>query len=138
MTPIARPDCSEHWTDRWVGVPYVAGARDCAWFAVTVQQEEFRRDPTLPTRHRWRAAGRAGTDLAADYGERIDRPDDGDAVVMRDGAQGWHVGVLAWIRGEAWVLHSTAPVGCSHLTRLRWLGREGLTVEGFYRWRVVQ
>jgi hypothetical protein len=127
--------CSDpHWSEHYIGRRYRRGDADCVALAVSVQREQFGRAPLMPTAERWGAARHHPHILAHDYGEPTTTPIDGDAVAMRCG-RGWHLGVYCEINGEVWVLHATSNVGAAHLSRLRDLSRQGLTVEGYYRWK---
>lgn len=123
-----------HWSESYIGRPYRPGDADCAQLAVTVQEHVFHRQVTLPLPQRWAALRHDPQQLAADYGIHTNDPQEGDAVVMRCG-RGWHLGVYTRIGVEEWVLHATSAAGAAHLTRLRDLPRQGLKVEGFYRWK---
>ena len=45
-----------------------------------------------------------------------------------------HVGVAVFQAGEWWVLHAFIKARAVVLHRVRDLGRQGLTLEGWYRW----
>lgn len=125
-----------HWSERYLGLPYVEGANDCGEFAARVQREVFGRAVRLPTE---RAAGRRGQSrqiesLLDTYGVRTETPADGDAVLMKSGSL-WHIGVYCGIQGAPWVLHAMKNAGqvCRH--RVRDLAKQGLALEGYYRWK---
>lgn len=125
-----------HWSERYVGMPYVEGDADCAALAARVQREVFGRAIGLP-------ADRAGTlrgltrqieDLRADYAERTDAPADGDGVLMIGRGRLDHIGLYCLIDGTPWVLHAMRNAGAVVLHRLSVIDEQGLRVEGFYRW----
>lgn len=126
-----------HWAQSYVGQPYVEGAHDCAAFAARVQREIFRREIRLPTERGagLRAQSRQIDDLAGVYAERVERPAEGDGVLMRCRGTLSHVGVYCEIGGTAYVLHAMKNAGQVCLHRLRDLANQGLAVEGFYRWK---
>jgi hypothetical protein len=126
-----------HWSARYVGETYVVGTNDCAAFAVRVQQQMFGRDIHLPT-----ARGLGARDwskqidaLAEDYGIRTDTPVDGDAVLMRCRGHLSHIGIYCLIGNVPHVLHAMKNAGQVCLHRLRDLDKQGLWLEGCYRWK---
>lgn len=134
----------KHWSEKkhpdgsyvYIGLPYVEGDNDCGQFAARIQHEIFGREIMLPTEraHGLRGQSRQIESLLDDYGLRTDAPVDGDAVLMKSGSL-WHVGVYCLIRGTPHVLHAMKNAGqvCRH--RLADLPHQGLTIEGFYRWK---
>ena len=126
-----------HWTDPYIGLPYVEGEGDCAALAVRVQREVFGREIVLPTTH---ACGvRAQTvQIAAlrdDYAERLPAPVEGCGVLMQCRGRFSHIGLFAAIGGEGWVLHAMQNARMVVLHRVRDLPRHGLALEGYYAWR---
>jgi hypothetical protein len=59
---------------------------------------------------------------------------DGDAVLMKSGSL-WHVGVYILLGGAPYVLHAMKNAQQVVRHRLRDLPNQGLTVEGFYKWK---
>lgn len=142
-----------HWSDAYVGRPYVEGEFDCAELARTVNREVFGRAIRLPA-ERWHA-GKAGAarlmamraqieDGKADYGVPTDAPQDGDAVLLYSRARLAHIGLYCLIPqglpsvvgGAAWVLHAADDARQAVRTRLRELERLGYRLEGYYTWIV--
>lgn len=124
----------EHWSARYVGMPYQVA--DCAMLAAHVQREVFGREIRLPTD---RAPGLRGmTDqierLKTDFAACVDAPVEGDAVLMISRGKIEHIGIFCVIDREPWVLHSVRNAGQAVLHRLRELSNQGLTIEGYYRW----
>lgn len=124
-----------HWSQPYVGLPYREA--DCAALAGRVQREVFGRELALPEA---RAPGLRTLswqieELKADYAEPAPTPRDGDAVLMLARARLQHIGVYCDIDGVPYVLHAVRNAGQTCLHRLCDLGRYGLTVEGYYRWR---
>ena len=135
--PLTIVKTPRHWSARYVGEAYVEGANDCAAFAVRVQQQVFGRDIHLPT-----ARGLGARDwsrqidaLTEDYGDRTDTPADGDAVLMRCRGRLSHIGIYCLIGDAAYVLHAMKNAGQVCLHRLRDLDKQGLWLEGCYRWK---
>lgn len=125
-----------HWSDQFLGEPYVKGENDCAAVAVRAVRAATGREIVLPTE---RAAGwrgysaqiQAGRDAVA---TPVESPGDGDGVLMVGRARLNHIGVLCVIGGEHWVLHAMEAAGEVVRHRVRELERFGLAVEGYYRW----
>ena len=123
-----------HWSEAYVGLPYVPGEQDCAELVARVQREVFGRAVTVP---RERAAGPFGLSAQISAGARdlatpVEAPADGDAVLML--VRGlWHVGVWFEQAGEGWVLHALRRSGMVVTHRMRDLPQAGIRVEGFYR-----
>jgi len=126
-----------HWSDRYVGQPYVPGENDCAELAARVQREVFGREIALPSERAFGLRGLTAQIDAArdDYGTRTDSPADGDAVLMRCRGKLSHIGVYCDLDGVGWVLHAVRNAGQVVRHRLRELPLQGLAVEGFYRWK---
>ncbi|HFD81043.1 MAG TPA: hypothetical protein ENK05_11745 [Gammaproteobacteria bacterium] len=125
-----------HWSEKYVGLPYVEGEMDCAGLAREVQRREFGRVIDLPSE---RAPGLRGLHrqieaLKTTYATPTGSPQDGDGVLMVSRGALDHIGIYCDIGGEPWVLH--AMRGCAQvcLHRLRDLDGLNLTVEGFYQW----
>lgn len=122
-----------HWSDAYVGLPYIPGEQDCAELVARVQREVFGRAVTVP---RERAGGPFGASAqvsagARDLAEPVEAPVDGDAVLMQ--VRGlWHVGVWFELAGEGWVLHALRRPGQVVTHRMRDLPAAGIRVEGFY------
>jgi hypothetical protein len=124
-----------HWSEAYIGLPYIEVEQDCAALLERVQREVFGRNVTVP---RGRADGPFGKSAqisqgARDLADPVQEPVEGDAVLMK--VRGlWHVGI--WFeRGEPWVLHAMRHAGEVVSHRLRELPALGIRVEGFYRMR---
>lgn len=128
-----------HWSESYIGRPYVPESADCAILYYTVSREVFGKDvPDIAAIKR--AASRLGrmtqmADAVAAYGEPVSSPVDGDAVLMMCLGRPSHIGVYCLIDGEAYVLHAMENAGMVCMHRLRDLPRIALSVEGFYRWK---
>lgn len=126
-----------HWSDRYLGRPYIPGEFDCAALAMCVQWEVFGRTVRIPAEHATgiRAQSAQININAAVVADPIDKPSEGDAVLMKARGLLSHVGVYCVINGEPHVLHAMRNAGQVVRHRLRDLKLQGLTVEGFYAWR---
>lgn len=128
-----------HWSDNYIGEPYVTGDADCARLIARVRQEIYGL-PVPDDVEVDRAASRLGrigqmSDLVDLYGQRTDDPDEGDVVLMLCRARPSHVGVYCVVDNEPCVLHAMENAGMVVRHRLRDLPKVFLTVEGFYKWK---
>lgn len=130
---------SAHWSDAYVGRPYVPGVTDCAELAAAVQREVFGRPVEIPAERP--DSPESGAALIArlqhDHAVPIAAPVEGCAVLLRRGAiaRPWHIGTYFERAGEGYILHSTRAAGAATVVRLRDIGRFGFQVEGFYAWK---
>lgn len=127
----------QHWSDTYLGLPYIMGEFDCANLAANVQREIYGREIALPRdrAHNLFDISAQIDDLKSDYAERTESPQDGDAVLMIGRGRLNHIGVVALINGECWVLHAMRNAGQVVRHRVRDLAAVNLTVEGYYRWK---
>lgn len=125
-----------HWSDKYVGIPYIPETGDCAVLAVRVAKEVFGKDISLPVSHAAtiRAQAKQINDLKDDYAERIDAPVDGQPVLLVGRGHSCHIGIMCWIAGEWWVLHANQSFQFVTRERLRDITRIHYRVEGFYKW----
>lgn len=107
-----------HWTDRYVGLPYVEGECDCASLTERVQREQFGREIALPSaradNHRgWSEQIRQHRD---DYVLPTRAPVEGDLVLMIGRGYLNHIGTLVLVEGVHYVLHAmyAARQVCMH------------------------
>ena len=128
--------------ERYVGLPYVPGKFDCADLVMQVAREAYGRcvqlpqDRPRPTRvlGMMRTISRLQAAVAAPRAAG-EAPQDGDGVLLSRGlAQPSHIGIVALLAGEAWVLHNDDCWGSSILTRLRDLRMQGWHLHGVYSW----
>jgi hypothetical protein len=133
-----------HWAERYTSrvYAYKEGEFDCADFVRLVMSEVFRREIRLPGREYLGQRGEAKHDAMAaqirhdksDYALATHKPREGDGVLMICRGKPSHIGIYCVINGEAWVLHNAANARQSVLHRIRELDRQGMSVEGYYRW----
>ena len=128
-----------HWSEKYIGQPYVIGDADCAHTLAMVRREVFNEPvPTdIEVERKASALGRVGqmVDLVAEYGEKTDSPQEGDAVLMMCKGRPSHIGAYCIVNGEPSVLHAMQSAGMVVLHRIRDLERVFLTVEGYYTWK---
>lgn len=128
-----------HWSDNYIGDPYIRGDADCARLLCQVRREVFGL-PVPDDAYVERAASRLGratqmADGVNEFGEAVTVPREGDAVLMICGGRPSHIGVYCVVDGETSVLHAMENAGMVVRHRLRDLPRVSLTIEGFYRWK---
>ncbi|HNC51256.1 MAG TPA: hypothetical protein PLO14_03305 [Accumulibacter sp.] len=127
-----------HWSDRFIGEPYVPGDADCLQLYCRVSNEVFGREiPSAAYVQRAvTALGRARqmADGVALFTAPTGHPIEGDAVLMQCRGRPSHIGAYCLVDGEPSVLHAMANAGMTVRHALRDLNRIGLAIEGFYRW----
>ena len=125
-----------HWSDKYVGEPYLPSVGDCAALATKISKDEFGKEIGLPLNHAetTKAQTKQILDLKNDFAERIDDPLDGCPVLFVTQGGVCHIGVMCSIKSEWWVLHADRSAGFVVRQRLRELTRIFYKVEGFYRW----
>lgn len=133
-----------HWSDRYVGRPYIEGTADCAALAQDVRAEVFGRPVALPAARDYigkegiakvRAMNAQIEAHALDYGTPTDCPADGDAVLLVSRGRLDHIGLFCLIGREPWVLHAATGIDQVIRTRVRELHLYGYRVEGYYQWK---
>lgn len=128
-----------HWSERYIGEPYIPEDADCARLVARVRAEVFKL-PVPDAVDVKRAASRLGRvaqmrDAVSAFGEPTEEPREGDAVLMVCRGRDSHIGSYCVVDGQPSVLHAMENAGMVVLHRLRELERIGLRVEGFYRWK---
>lgn len=133
-----------HWSENYVGRPYVEKQFDCGELARTVQREVFGKDVAIPTERRYeelkgRSRFEAMTSQIAEekdtYARRTETPEEGDGVLLAYRKNYWHIGVYCFVNGEAYVLHAAdGKVGMVVMNKIRELAGRGYVVEGYYKW----
>ena len=128
-----------HWSDKYIGAPYVRGEADCARLFCRVSHEVFGRE--IPgAADLDRAVSRLGraaqmSDGVSTLGKPTNTPHEGDAVLMICNGRPSHIGVFCVVDGERSVLHAMENAGMAVRHALRDLPRYFLSVEGFYEWK---
>lgn len=126
-----------HWSDKYVGAPYIEGEKDCAYYVELILREVFGREVRLPS-ERWQGVRGLSNQIHAyksDYSLPIAAPADGCGVLMVGRGRMNHLGLYCLIDGLPYVLHAQRNAGQVTRHKLRELPNQGLTVEGFYAWR---
>ena len=125
-----------HWSDQYVGQPYIPETGDCAALAERVAREVFGKVVGLPTSHAstYREQAKQIMELRDDYAERIDEPVDGCPVLFVGRGRLCHIGVMCWIANEWYVLHADQSAGFVIRQRLRDMTQFHWKLENFYDW----
>lgn len=125
-----------HWSDKYIGLPYIPQTADCAAFAERVAREVFSLVIGLPTNHAtgYRSQAKQIKECKADYAVRINSPFDGCPALFEGRAYTNHIGVMCWLAGEWWVLHASQSAGAVVRERLRDMTAIHFKLEGFYKW----
>ena len=125
---------NDHWAAGEIGLPWVAGASDCWSFARRIWRDRFGWDvPPVPVDPGSPRAARHALSAAPEEAGwvQVDRPREGDAVLMGRGALPAHVGI--WIEPDlAGVLHALESAGVVFTPPDRLAGL-GYHIIGFYR-----
>jgi hypothetical protein len=125
-----------HWSDNYIGQPYIPEENDCAAFAKRVALEVLGIDVSLPTPHASTIRAQAAQIHA--YQEtlatRIDAPLEGQPALFLARGRACHIGVMCWRAHEWWVLHADQSAGAVVCQRLRDMTQIKYQLEGFYQW----
>lgn len=126
-----------HWSDAYVGRPYIAGTGDCAALAQTIAWEVFRVQARLPISHATSLREQTAQILSHKdaLAERIESPEDGCPALFVGRGRLCHIGVMCWLANEWWVLHADKLAGAVVRQRLRDMTRIHFKTEGFYKWK---
>lgn len=125
-----------HWSDKYIGQPYLPEVGDCAAFAERVAREVLGVDPKLPVSHEksLRAQAKQIADLKDVHAVRSEVPIDGHPVLFVARGRFFHIGVAALISGETWVVHADQSAGAVVCQRLADMTRWAYKLEGHYKW----
>lgn len=125
-----------HWSDRYVGMPYLQDTGDCAALAERVAREVFGKTVGLPTSHActYRDQAKQIMEMKDSYAVRIDQPKDGCPALFIGRGRLCHIGVVCLIANEVWILHADQSAGHVLRQRLRDMTRLHWKLENFYEW----
>lgn len=125
-----------HWSDRYVGLPYIAGAGDCAALAAKVARDVLGIDCGLPASHATGLREQSAQVMANKeaLAVRIDAPIDAQPALFLARGRLAHIGVVCIIGGEVWVLHADQSAGAVVRERLSRMTEFRYILEGFYKW----
>lgn len=125
-----------HWSDKYVGEPYIPGEGDCAALAAKVALEVLGIADSLPVPHAsgHRNQAKQVYEHKDNLAVRVDAPIEGHPILFNARGQTCHIGVACWLAGEWWVLHADQGIGFVIRERLRDMTRFRYSTEGFYKW----
>jgi hypothetical protein len=120
-----------HWTQAYVGLPYIMGVGECGHRAALVWRERFGFEVEAAPAHGDMAAAQTliKAELAGPKWSPVQQPAEGDAVIMWKGDRVAHVGI--WV-APGHVLHCTRKDGMI-LTSEEDLPAQGFRVFGYFR-----
>ena len=126
-----------HWSDHYVGLPYLPQEFDCASLAAKVSKDLFNKEIGLPESHGETYRGQSKQILKHkdDLAIKIEKPVDGCPALFYGRGRLCHIGVMCWIAGDWWVLHNDENSRFVVRQRLREMTRVLFTLEGFYSWK---
>lgn len=128
-----------HWSEQYIGQPYVVGSADCARLVSRVRRDIFNQ-PVPEDVEINRACSMLGrvkqmNEAVNSFGVKTDNPQEGDVVLMMAHGRPSHVGVFCIINGEKYVLHAMESAKMVVLHKIRDLPRLFLGIEGYYKWK---
>jgi hypothetical protein len=126
-----------HWSDKYVGAPYVPETGDCAALAAKVAKVDFGIETDLPTVHASTLRDQSAQILQHRdvMAERVEAPFDGCPALFVGRGRLCHIGIMCWLAHEWWVLHADKGAGSVIRQRLRDMTRLNFKLEGFYKWK---
>lgn len=126
-----------HWSDKYVGLPYLPQEFDCASLAAQVSKDLFNKEIGLPESHGETYRGQSKQILKHkdDLAIKIEKPVDGCPALFYGRGRLCHIGVMCWIAGDWWVLHNDESSRFVVRQRLRDMTRVLFTLEGYYLWK---
>jgi hypothetical protein len=125
-----------HWSDSYVGRPYVAETGDCASLAADIARTVLGCACRLPTSHSTglREQAKQILDHRDSLATRVDTPLDGQPALFVGRGRTCHIGVVCFIANEVWILHADQGSGFVVRERLTNMTQFKFQLEGFYRW----
>lgn len=124
-----------HWTDDFVGKPYIPDQYDCVHLVVDVQKQVYGKDIEIPVEreeHVFLLSKQIDQHLETFY-EQVEVPQEGDMVLMKCKGRLNHTGVYVVINGVAYVLHNLRSIMSVALHKVRELEKYGVVVDSYYR-----
>lgn len=126
-----------HWTDQYVGLPYINDEFDCVHLATKVQNEVFGKSIQIPVareEHIFKLSKQIEEHMNTYYEEvPKEEAQDGDLILMKCKGRLNHTGVYCVIDGVPYVLHNLRSIGSVALHRIRELDKHGMIYDSVYR-----
>jgi hypothetical protein len=126
-----------HWSDRYVGLPYIAESGDCAALAARVANEVLHIDCQLPAAHSvtLREQAKQIMEYRDSLAVRVDHALDAQPALFIGRGRTCHIGVVCLIDAQLWILHSDQGSGFVVRERLQNMTQpHRFQLEGFYKW----
>ena len=127
-----------HWSDAYIGRPYIHGEADCGHLCLSVSKEVFgvRLPDDAQVEHVQSRLGRFHqlTDVVEAFMSPAAEPREGDIALLYCRARKSHVGIYCVVDGFPSILHAVEKPGMVVRHRLSDLPKAFLSVEGYYRW----
>jgi hypothetical protein len=125
-----------HWSDKYIGKPYIKGEYDCICLVSEVYLNEFGKQIDLPQEKGINNIGyqKAILNNKERLAYKISKPEEGCIVLMIGKGRLNHIGIYYLHENIDWVLHNSENVGHVVRTKFRLLSLVGYQVEGLYKW----
>ena len=130
--------------DKYIGLPYSARTLDCADLTLLIQNEVFGREVTFAGKRKRPLDPEGQAEVLQLYcgelGIKTETPEDGDAILMREAGSTLlgHVGTYFFLAYTPYVLHTSESIGGSRLHKLSELPSLGISIGGYYKWKLRQ
>lgn len=124
-----------HWSQPYVGIPYIPGVYDCADMCAQVCKDIFGKKVDIP-RHSQTDTEKLSAlfdEHKNDYLESVISPRDGDIALMLSGKQLNHIGIFFKLNQGQYILHNHRAIGSVVVDSVLRLRARGLRIEGYYR-----
>ena len=121
------------WTDSYVGRPHTPEF-DCAELCIEVERDHYGRSVSLPNRLFYEKGQNRNSDIkhVLSLFEPIEKPIDGDIVLMMSAKSLNHVGVYVVLNGKPYILHCIENSG-TVLQTVPNVSKYKLRIQGYYR-----
>ena len=126
-----------HWSDDYVGKPYIRGEYDCLSLVDDVSRNVFGQKIADNEERAERLAEMSDQirERIENYVHPIDEAEaeDGDVLLIKCKGRLNHTGIFTVINGVKYVVHNLMNVKSVVIHRLRDLEKYNMEVEGYYR-----
>ena len=125
-----------HWSDKYVGLLYVAKTGDCAALAARVASEVLRIECGLPAVHAVTLREQSAQVMAYkdELAEKVSTPIDGHPALFLARGRLAHISVVCLIDAQVWILHADQSAGAVVRERVSRMTEYRYILDGYYRW----
>lgn len=128
----------EFWAEKYIGRPWTR-EKDCFYWFRKIQETEFNRDcpqaMVNASRRLISAARIMAGDIRTEFGYMpTTTPSDGDAAFLSQRTRPHHIGTVALIQGNGYILHGLEGVGVI-LSDVTDLALNGWKIQGYWTWK---